>query len=358
MSQHRHLSRRAFLGSAAITAVGLPVLFGKWQPTFAAALGDSFVPPESPRRRLNFDLDWKFVREDVPGAETLAFDDSKWITISTPHTFNDVDSFRTIISHGGGDRGTYKGLSWYRKHFKLPANLSGRKVFLEFEGMRQAGDIYLNGRQIGLYENGVTPYGIDISGAVNLGAHENVLAVKVDNRTNYAERGTGTTFEWNANDFNPDYGGINRHVSLHVTGKIYQTLPLYCGLNCSGVYVHAANFNISKKTADVTVESEVCNESGERATVVLSAIIVDPTGGSARGSRAMRWTWWTARKPSSRATELKEAALLEHRRPVSLQRPYHADGGREGGGRRQDRHRIPQDGVQGRGGSGRSLHQR
>ncbi|MGA2654014.1 MAG: sugar-binding domain-containing protein [Terracidiphilus sp.] len=278
MSQHRHLSRRAFLGSAAITAVGLPVLFGKWQPTFAAALGDSFVPPESPRRRLNFDLDWKFVREDVPGAETLAFDDSKWITISTPHTFNDVDSFRTIISHGGGDRGTYKGLSWYRKHFKLPANLSGRKVFLEFEGMRQAGDIYLNGRQIGLYENGVTPYGIDISGAVNLGAHENVLAVKVDNRTNYAERGTGTTFEWNANDFNPDYGGINRHVSLHVTGKIYQTLPLYCGLNCSGVYVHAANFNISKKTADVTVESEVCNESGERATVVLSAIIVDRNG--------------------------------------------------------------------------------
>jgi hypothetical protein len=33
---------------------------------------------------------------------------------------NDVDSFRKIISHSGGDLGTYKGLSWYRKHFKLP----------------------------------------------------------------------------------------------------------------------------------------------------------------------------------------------------------------------------------------------
>ena len=26
--------------------------------------------------------------------------------------------------------------------------------------MRQAGDIYLNGKQVGLYENGVTAYGI------------------------------------------------------------------------------------------------------------------------------------------------------------------------------------------------------
>jgi len=26
-------------------------------------------------------------------------------------------------------------------------------------------------------------------------------------------------FQWNANDFNPDFGGINRHVWLHVTGN-------------------------------------------------------------------------------------------------------------------------------------------
>ena len=36
---------------------------------------------------------------------------------------------------------------------------------------------------------------------------------------------TGTRFEWNANDFNPDYGGLNHACALHVTGPIYQTLP-------------------------------------------------------------------------------------------------------------------------------------
>jgi beta-galactosidase len=237
-----------------------------------------YAPPPSPRAKINFDLNWKFIHEDVPGAEVPGFDDSVWTTISTPHSFNDVDSFRQIIAHSGGDRGTYKGLAWYRKHFKLPAAIAGDKIFLEFEGMRQAGDIFLNGRTVGLYENGVTAYGVDISSAVHFGNEDNILAVKLDNRTTYPERSSNTPFEWNANDFNPDHGGINRHVWLHVTGKIYQTLPLYYSLESTGVYVHAANFNIAKKNADVTVDSEVRNASGDRATVALSAVIVDHNG--------------------------------------------------------------------------------
>jgi beta-galactosidase len=238
----------------------------------------AYTPPQSPRAKINFDRDWKFIREDVPGAEAPGFNDSAWVTVTTPHSFNDVDSFRQIISHSGGDRGTYKGLSWYRKHFKVPARLAGNRIFLEFEGMRQAGDIFLNGKQVGLYENGVTAYGLDITGGIHFGNEDNVLAVRVDNRTNYQERATGTTFEWNANDFNPDHGGINRHVWLHVTGKIYQTLPLYYGLESTGVYIHAANFNIAAKSAEVTVDSEVRNASGDRATVELSAVVVDRAG--------------------------------------------------------------------------------
>ena len=81
----------------------------------AAAQTTPYTPPPSPRVKLNFDLNWKFIRDDVAGAEALGFDDSSWTTVSTPHTFNDVDSFRQIISHSGGDRGTYKGLSWPAK---------------------------------------------------------------------------------------------------------------------------------------------------------------------------------------------------------------------------------------------------
>lgn len=160
------------------------------------------------------------MRQDVPGAQEVSFDDSLWETVSTPHSFNDVDSYRVIIDHSGGDRGAYKGLSWYRKHFKLPAEAAGSKVFIEFEGMRQAGDIYFNGKPFGLYENGISGYGVDLTSAVLFGDRDNVLAVQVDNRTSYKERATDTSYRWNANDFNPVHGGINRRVWLHVTGKI------------------------------------------------------------------------------------------------------------------------------------------
>ncbi len=265
------VSRRTFL-SAAIAAATHPAVL---RPSYA--LGQSaYAPPPSPRQKFDFNLDWRFLRDDVPNAESPAFDDAKWSTVSTPHSFNDVDSFRTLISHSGGDRGTWKGISWYRKHFRLPASTAGQKVFLEFEGLRQAGDIYLNGKQVGLYENGVNPYGIDITAALN--PADNVLAIKADNRTTYQERTTQTTFEWNANDFNPDHGGINRSVWLHVTGPIHQTLPLFYGLESQGAYIHAANFNIAAKTADLTVESEVRNGSGDRATVGLSVAVVDHEG--------------------------------------------------------------------------------
>jgi beta-galactosidase len=291
----RKVTRREFVSASSFLALGLPVVLGRSYPMFAAptaAPSATYVPPKSPRTTLNFNLNWRFIRQDVPGAEAPDFDDAAWSSIATPHSFNDVDSFRKLISHGSGDTGTYKGLSWYRKHFKLPAALAGNRVFLEFEGMRQAGDIYLNGKDVGLYENGVTAYGIDITDALAPNGQENVLAVKVNNSGGYRERafcmanpknadGTpcvGQGYEWNANDFNPNHGGINRHVWLHVTGKIYQTLPLYYGLESQGVYVHADNFNITGKTADVTVDAEVHNTSGSSASVGLSVAVVDSNG--------------------------------------------------------------------------------
>jgi beta-galactosidase len=296
-------------------ASGALVLCAFWGT--AAAQTAPYAPPQSPRARMNFDPNWKFLRDDAPGAEAPAFDDSAWTTVSTPHSFNDVDSFRQIISHSGGDRGTFKGLVWYRKHFKLPARLSGNRIFLEFEGMRQAADIFLNGKAIGLYENGVTAFGLDISDTVHFGNQDNVLAVKLDNRTNYAERSSNTPFEWNANDFNPDHGGINRHVWLHVTGKIYQTLPLYYGLESTGVYVHAANFNLAAKSADVTVESEVRNASGDRATVGLTAVIVDR-----KGQVRARFSGEPVDMVNGEKTVLTAAGALEAARFWSPDDPY------------------------------------
>jgi beta-galactosidase len=258
-------------------------------PTFFAvlallAIGDTtfageqrFTPPASPRVTFNFNPGWKFIKEAVADAEKPDLDDSKWATVSTPHTYNDVDSFDQIITRGG-EVSLYMGPATYRKHFKLPASTAGNKVFIEFEGMRQAGRFFVNGKAVGQYENGVTPCGIDITDAVYFGDKENVLTVKITNVTNYPEEATGTVFQWESKDFNPNYGGLNRNVWLYITGKVYQTLPLYENLRTTGVYVYATNISVTAKTADVTVESQVRNESGEQQSVDLSVVVVDASG--------------------------------------------------------------------------------
>jgi beta-galactosidase len=87
-----------------------------------------------------------------------------------------------------------------------------------------------------------------------------VLAVKVHNSPGYKEEATGTPFLWNSKDFNPNFGGLNRNARLIITGKIYQTLPLYEILKTTGVYVYPEAIDLKKKTTEVKVEAEVVNE--------------------------------------------------------------------------------------------------
>ena len=244
----------------------------------AKAAEPPFAVPASPRARFNFNPEWKFMRQDVTNAEQAGFDDSRWTVVSAPHTFNDTDSYTGIISHSGGDRHAWSGITWYRKHFKLPANAREDKVFLEFEGLKQAGRFWVNGTFAGKYENGVTPCGLDLTALVHFGDTDNVIAVKVDNRNDYLEEATGTGYEWMGRAFNPNYGGLNHDIWLHLTGKVYQTLPLYENLKTTGTYVYGSHYDFPKQTCQVNVASQVRNESGDQQSIVLSAILVDAQG--------------------------------------------------------------------------------
>lgn len=260
--------------------LNLFLLFTVYHPLLAQNKPDytKIKIPASPRATYNFNPGWKFLRADVPGADNPAFDDSAWTNVGLPHTWNDVDTYRAYISHPGGDQTFYQGIGWYRKHFKLPAGSEGNKIFLEFEGLRQAARFYLNGKPVGIYENGISACGLDITSQVKFGGQDNVLAVKVDNRTNYKEEATGTEFEWKFTNSNPNFGGLNRDAWLHVMGKVYQTLPLYENLKTTGVYVYGTNYDVANKTVSVNIESQVRNETAKGATLTLSTQIVDADG--------------------------------------------------------------------------------
>ena len=204
------------------------------------------------RTRYNFNPDWLIYIGDPAGAETIDFADSSWKRVTTPRPWNEDDAFRKDIK----DLST--GIAWYRKHFKLPPDTKNKKVFLEFEGIRFAGEFYLNGKFLGRHENGITAFGFDITDLLEPG--ENVLAARIDNSWDYKEKATDSSYQWNDKNFNANYGGINKNVWLHVTDKLYQTLSLYSNLKTQGVYIHPSDIDVKAKTAKITAESEVRNE--------------------------------------------------------------------------------------------------
>ena len=168
-------------------------------------------------------------------------------------------------------------VAWYRKHFKLPKSAKGKKVFIEFEGVRQGADFYLNGKHIGLHENGVMAVGFDLTPYLNFNG-ENVIAVRVDNDWQYRERATGSRFQWNDQNFNANYGGITKNVWLHITDKLYQTLPLYSNLQTTGVYVYASDIKVKSRKAMIHTESQIRNEHDKPMAVGYEVDIYDYEG--------------------------------------------------------------------------------
>lgn len=73
MSSHK-VTRRKFIGNSTFMALGLPVVLGRAYPAFAAAPTASgpYTPPKSIRSTLNFNYDWKFIREDISGAPEIS----------------------------------------------------------------------------------------------------------------------------------------------------------------------------------------------------------------------------------------------------------------------------------------------
>jgi hypothetical protein len=224
------------------------------------------------RKKYNFNSSWKLHIGDIEGAEKINFDDSNWKVVTLPYAWNQEEAFAKDIK----DLST--GIAWYRKSFVLPKNQEIYKVFLEFEGIRQAGEFYINGEYIGLHENGVMAVGLDISKQVRPYPEVNIVAVRTDNDWDYKERKSNQTFQWSDRNFNANYGGIPKNIYLHVTGRVYQTLPLYSNLGTTGIYVYAKDINIAAKTAEVCIESEVQNEFDKSVTAHLNIVIENPEG--------------------------------------------------------------------------------
>ena len=229
------------------------------------------------RQKLLFNADWQLHIGDIASPTGEGAEGDAWQQVTLPYAFNGDEAFRKDIVD------LTDTITWYRKTFTAPAGTveGASKVFIEFEGVRQGADFYLNGHHLGFSENGVMACGFDLTPYLREG--ENVLAVRCDNSWTYRSRQHDSRYQWNDRNFNANYGGIPKNVWLHVTGKLYQTLPLYSNLGTTGTYVYATDYDIANHKAVVHVESEVRNEDSRERTFFLTVVLKDKDGNKIAG---------------------------------------------------------------------------
>ncbi len=169
------------------------------------------------------------------GVPNMNYDDGGWRVVDLPHDYLTETDFSAdnLISHGYKTRCN----AWYRKGFKLPAELAGKHLMLSFEGTAVTARVYLNGSLMGRSFSAYAPLDIDVTDRAFFGDRVNTLAVYIDGLTT-----EGWWYEG---------AGIYRHV------KLYAKEPLHIahdGLFIKPVFV-GNTANDWKVVCETTVEN-------------------------------------------------------------------------------------------------------
>ncbi len=205
------------------------------------------------------------------GIELPGYDDTKWPAISIPHTWNTYETTGEVhpfIRNTSESENPYwwLGWGWYRKHFSINPEYSGRKVFIEFEGVQKYCKVWLNGKYLGDHKGGYGSFDFDISDVIKTGG-DNILAVAVNNR----QKDDFKIPPMIAESFDV-YGGIYRDVKLVVKDKLF--IPMQGSASHEGG-TFVTTPQLSEKEGIVRVQTWVKNDNPEKKSCVLITSVTD-----------------------------------------------------------------------------------
>ena len=157
--------------------------------------------------RENVNRGWLYLPEDARGAEAVDFDDSQWSRVNVPHT-------NKLLPHHAFDDAEYQFVSWYRKRLAVPEAAGDTRIFLDFDGVMTACEVFVNGAKLMEYKGGYTPFTVDLTGVVEPGS-EALVAVRVDSTERPDIPPFGRIVDYLT------FGGIYRDVTLRLCNRSY-----------------------------------------------------------------------------------------------------------------------------------------
>ncbi len=205
---------------------------------------------------------WKFAPSPGQvGPERTTCDDSRWQTITVPHTWNSKTQTQTHRT------------AWYRTHFTVANAETRKEIFACFDGAGTAATVYVNGISLGSHRGAYTRFLFDATRAVRVG--DNVLAVCCD------------TDPGDTDDCLPRGDGYQLY---HVPGGLYrrayllETAPVHIDpTDCaaSGVFLTPTFLSpaaVSTGSAALDIKTLVRNDGPHPALVMVISIVRDQNG--------------------------------------------------------------------------------
>ncbi|WP_259065518.1 beta-galactosidase GalB [Mucilaginibacter sp. X4EP1] len=187
------------------------------------------------RSVADFDKDWHFHLGDVNDGQTTSLNDADWRQLNLPHDWSIEGKFskdNPATAEGGALPG---GIGWYRKTFTVPVSSKNKLVYIDFDGVYQKSDVWVNGHHLGFRPNGYISFRYELTPYLNFGG-KNTIAVKVDNSVQPNSR-------WYSGS------GIYRNVWLVTTNKT--------AIDHWGTYIKTPN--VTDASATIQIQTSINN---------------------------------------------------------------------------------------------------
>ena len=156
-------------------------------------------------QRIYLDRKWRFNEEF--DEEMIEVPMKKSTLINIPHTVKE-----TPASYF--DESIYQMVSAYQKSISAPIQWKNKDVFLTFEGVGHACDVYINGKHVKHHDCGYTAFTINVTRHLKYG-EDNLITVRVDSRETLNQPPFGYVIDYMT------YGGIYRDVYFEIKDKTH-----------------------------------------------------------------------------------------------------------------------------------------
>ncbi len=236
--------------------------------TASSAPATSPVRAETPRQVIPLASGWRFRFGGSPEAVTeAAFDDSSWQQVALPHTWNHMGVYAPKRS---ADTNVEQGVGWYRLTMTGPALSKTHGAILQFDGVGNIADVWVNGAHVGTHKGAFSRFRFDVTDHLKPGK-ANVIVVKADN----SKPAPGSTTE-HVIPLGGDFfvhGGLYRGVSLITADRASIDLFDHGG---PGVYVSTPK--VTAQSADVAVLTRLRNSGAAARSLQIVTRILDADG--------------------------------------------------------------------------------